>query len=216
MRFVLSLLLLGLSIVSASAEPVYAWKAGSDGRQDLFRNGKRLGSWNPAVNIFTTLAHEQIPYDGSQDGSLCYCPDTDTMVAPPSGDDALAEVNALRAARGLPPFIKDDHLTSAARTAAQHRACNLCSGHTSNDFACLPAGCSASAAGCAAWHPSEGWGSCCTYDSYTYNNPRMFTDRWGARWESVRRSCRWPFCLILPCGSALSVSATGVVSEIVP
>jgi hypothetical protein len=168
MRFVLSLLLFGLSLANASAEAVYVWKSGIDGRQDLFRDNKRIGSWNPAVNIFTTLTREQIPYDGLEDGFLCFCPDTDTIVAAPSGDDALAEVNAVRAARGLQPFIKDDDLTIAARTAAQYRARTLCAGHTSNDFACLPAGCSASAAGCAAWHPSWGWGSCCTYDNFTY------------------------------------------------
>src|SRR5439155_9239085 len=125
MRFVLSLLLFGLLIASASAEPVYAWKTGSDGRQDLFRDGKRLGSWNPAVNTFTTLTHEQIPYDGSEDGFLCFYPETDTIVALPSGDDALAEVNAVRAARGLRPFLKDDNFTVAARTAAKHRARTL-------------------------------------------------------------------------------------------
>jgi len=182
MRFVLSLMLFGLLIAGASAEPIYAWKSEIDGRQDLFRDGKRLGSWNPAVNIFTTRTHEQIPYDGSQDSLLCFCPDTDTIVAPPSGDDALAEVNAVRAARRLPPFIKDDNLTIAAYTAAKHRARHLCSGHTSNDFACLPAGCSASAAGCAAWHPSDGWGSCCTYDSYTYAGAAWALGKDGKRY----------------------------------
>src|SRR5205807_2319229 len=108
MRFVLSLLLFGLLIASARATPVYVWKTGYGGSQDLFRDGKQLGSWNPAVNTFTTRTQEQIPYDGSQDG-LIFCPDTDTIVAPASGDDALAEVNAVRAARGLRAFIKDDN-----------------------------------------------------------------------------------------------------------
>jgi hypothetical protein len=82
--------------------------------------------------------------------------------------EALDEVNATRAARGLPPFVKDDGLTQAAVGAAKYRAEHLMAGHTSNDFAFLPAGASAPAAGCAAWEPSLGWGSCCTYDSYTY------------------------------------------------
>jgi hypothetical protein len=182
MRLLLSLLLLDLFIASASAEPVYAWKTGTDGRQDLFRNGAWLGSWNPAVNIFTTRTQEQIPYAGVQDGLLCFYPDTGAMMAPASRDDALAEVNALRTARGLRPFIKDDNLTLAARTAAAHRARNLCPGHTSNDFACLPAGCSAAAAGCAAWYPSEGWGSCCTYDNYTYAGAAWAIGRDGKRY----------------------------------
>src|SRR5262249_41577712 len=135
MRFVLTLLLFALSLANASAEAVYAWKPRTDGRQDLFRDGRRLGSWDPAGNIFTTLAQAQIPYDGSEEGSLCFYPDTDTVVAPPSGDDALAEVNAARAARGLRPFLRDDDLTVAARTAAQYRARALCAGHTGNDFA---------------------------------------------------------------------------------
>ncbi len=41
-------------------------------------------------------------------------------------------------------------------------------GHTANDFAAVPAGTSATSAGCAAWDPGMGWGSCCTYDRYTY------------------------------------------------
>src|SRR4051794_14785609 len=35
-----------------------------------------------------------------------------------SGDDALAEVNAQRASRGLRPFIRDEGLTQAARACA--------------------------------------------------------------------------------------------------
>jgi hypothetical protein len=82
--------------------------------------------------------------------------------------EALDEVNAVRAARGLRPLVKDDGLTEAALGAAKYRADRLMAGHTSNDFAFLPAGASAPSAGCAAWEPSLGWGSCCTYDSYTY------------------------------------------------
>lgn len=83
-------------------------------------------------------------------------------------DDALAEVNAARAARGLRPFLRDDGLTQAARWASRHRARYLIEGHTDNDFWWLPDGCSATAAGCAAWEPGLGWGSCCTYEGHTY------------------------------------------------
>jgi len=82
--------------------------------------------------------------------------------------EALDEVNAARAARGLRPFVKDDGLTQAAVAAATFRATGLIAGHTANDFGFLPAGASAPAAGCAAWEPSLGWGSCCTYEAYTY------------------------------------------------
>jgi len=86
-----------------------------------------------------------------------------------SGADALAEVNATRAQRGLPPFMPDPMLNQAAQACARQRAARMIDGHLpESDFAYLPAGVSASAAGCAAWEPSMGWGACCTYDSYTY------------------------------------------------
>lgn len=89
--------------------------------------------------------------------------------------EALDEVNATRAARGLPPYVRDPGLTQAASTIALQRASRLIAGHTSNDFAGLPAGSNASASGCAAWPAGMGWGSCCTYDRYTYA---------GAAWAS--------------------------------
>lgn len=84
----------------------------------------------------------------------------------PPAYDALWEVNNARAARGLPPFAWDDGLTRAAAQCAAFRAVRRIEGHTGNDFAALPPGSWASAAGCAAWHPSWGWGSCCCYDNY--------------------------------------------------
>lgn len=82
--------------------------------------------------------------------------------------DAIDEVNATRAARGLSPFKHDPQLTVAAREAAKQRAASHIAGHLANDFACLPSGAVATAAGCGAWLPGEGWGTCCTYDNYTY------------------------------------------------
>lgn len=91
------------------------------------------------------------------------------IAANPSGaQEALDEVNATRAARGLPPYVRDPGLTQAAMTIAMQRAARLTQGHTANDFAGVPAGTTASASGCAAWPASMGWGSCCTYDRYTY------------------------------------------------
>jgi len=83
----------------------------------------------------------------------------------PSGD-ALSEVNAARAARGLRPYLRDEGLTLAAERAASFRASLRIAGHTKNDFSFLPPGSSASAAGCGALDPSWGWASCCTYDGY--------------------------------------------------
>lgn len=88
------------------------------------------------------------------------------QVATPA--EVLAEVNALRAQRGLPPYILDPALAQGATACAIHRAQRGIQGHSANDFAFLPAGCRASAAGCAAWPVSMGWGSCCIYERATY------------------------------------------------
>src|SRR6266566_4553147 len=85
-----------------------------------------------------------------------------------AGENALSEVNATRAARGLRPYVEDSSLTAAATAAAEFRAARRIAGHTSNDFGFVPAGAWARAAGCAAWEPSWGWGACCTYESWTY------------------------------------------------
>ncbi len=83
-------------------------------------------------------------------------------------NDALAEVNATRAKRGLRPFQHDPQLTQAALQCAQIRASRRIAGHLANDFAYLPAGSTARSAGCGAMEPSWGWGTCCTYENYTY------------------------------------------------
>src|SRR5436190_24011606 len=68
--------------------------------------------------------------------------------------DALDEVNAVRVARGLKPFLRDDNLTAGAPNVAQFRAARRCAGPTSNDFSGLPAAVTASASACAAWPAS--------------------------------------------------------------
>src|SRR5262249_16521319 len=70
--------------------------------------------------------------------------------------DALAQVNALRAARGLPAYQHDPQLHEAAKGCAAFRARHRIAGHTSSDFAFLPAGSGATAAGCAAWPAGSG------------------------------------------------------------
>jgi len=95
---------------------------------------------------------------------------------------ALDEVNAIRKANGLPPYVYDAGLEEAAKRCSQARAASFIAGHTSNDFAYLPAGVSADAAGCAAWHPSMGWGSCCMFDNYTYAGAAYTFGRDGNRY----------------------------------
>jgi hypothetical protein len=96
--------------------------------------------------------------------------------------EALDEVNAARAARGLRPFVRDAGLTSAAAGCAEFRAARLIEGHTANDFAALPAGAHATGSGCAAWEPWLGWGSCCTYEGYTYAGAAYAMGRDGRRY----------------------------------
>jgi hypothetical protein len=88
----------------------------------------------------------------------------------------------VRAQRGLRPFLRDEELTIAAERAAAFRAALLIAGHTANDFAYLPPGAVARAAGCAAWTPDGGWGSCCTYEPWTYA---------GAAWRMGRDGRRY-------------------------
>jgi hypothetical protein len=96
--------------------------------------------------------------------------------------DGLDEVNAQRAARGLRPFLRDDNLTRAAQDCAAFRAQRGIFGHTSNDFAFVPAGSFASSAGCAAYPASYGWMSCCVYDNYTYAGAAWVTGADGKRY----------------------------------
>src|SRR5207253_2171809 len=98
-----------------------------------------------------------------------------------SEGDGLDEVNALRAARGLPPFVRDEGLAQAAQACAAFRAANGLFGHTANDFAFVPAGTFARSAGCAAYPAGDGWLSCCVYDHYTYGGAAWVTGRDGRR-----------------------------------
>lgn len=111
-----------------------------------------------------------------------------TPIAPtPTGPlhgatEALDEVNAARKAYGLPPFARDDGLTEAAAAAAVYRAAHLMAGHTGNDFAYLPTGAKADAAGCAAWTPDWGWGACCTYERWQYAGAAWAPGKDGRRY----------------------------------
>ena len=77
--------------------------------------------------------------------------------------EALDLVNAQRKANGLPPYQRDEGLTKAAAAAAEYRAAHGIAVHTANDFAFLPAGARADAAGCAAWR--TGFGACAVFDT---------------------------------------------------
>lgn len=86
--------------------------------------------------------------------------------------DSLAEVNAMRARRGLRPFIPDPLLTQGAMACADARASRRLHAHTGNDFAYLPPGAHARAGGCegGSWGygAEQEWSTCCTFENYTY------------------------------------------------
>jgi uncharacterized protein YkwD len=88
--------------------------------------------------------------------------------APVERSAALDDVNRQRAARGLPAYVRDDGLEQAALAAASYRAAHGIRGHTGNDFAFLPQGSSAPAAGCAAVDASWGFLSCCRFENWTF------------------------------------------------
>lgn len=62
--------------------------------------------------------------------------------------DAFADLNAYRERNGLPKFARDEGLSRAAEEIVQFRAARLMRGHTPSDFAFLPRGSGADAAGC--------------------------------------------------------------------
>lgn len=100
---------------------------------------------------------------------------------PVGGVEALDELNELRKKRGLKPYIRDNGLTLAAARAARARADRLLFGHLDNDFACLPSGTRADAAGCAAY-ANTGWLSCCMWELATYGGAAYVVGRDGKRY----------------------------------
>lgn len=101
----------------------------------------------------------------------------------PKTKEALDEVNATRAARGLYPYVYDEGLTVAAKRLALTRATYLIEGHLANDFAAVPPGSYARSTGCAAWPPHLGWGSCCQYDTqFRYAGAAWHMGRDGRRY----------------------------------
>lgn len=112
----------------------------------------------------------------------------------PAATEALAEVNAARARRGLPAFIRDEGLTAGAMQCAKIRAAGRVKGHLGwngcpiqySDFACMPLGYPRPrATGAGALAPSWGWVTCATYDRYTYGGAAYVTGRDGLRYMSL-------------------------------
>lgn len=132
--------------------------------------GRRNRRWQPAYEPAQTWQ------SGYQEAPAQYYAPTAPVVASSTpttastGDDALAEVNAARAQRGLPPYLNDPLLNQAARACAYQRAARGIEGHLpESDFTYVrQVGANATTCGCAAWTPDWGWGACETYGNYTY------------------------------------------------
>lgn len=170
-RFLLAALALALALTDAEAGPLR--RRAQQSYQPSYQS-------SPPLPVTTAPSGEYVtnytPVVASSEPSASPAP-TGSFVG-----DGLDEVNAKRAARGLPPFIRDEGLTQAASACATFRAEHGLFGHTSNDFAFVPPGSSASSAGCAAYPASYGWMSCCTYEGYTYAGAAWVTGRDGRRY----------------------------------
>jgi hypothetical protein len=133
----------------------YSWLPVSsyDSQLALYDGNVQVGSWR-----FTDKTYWRRDADGyfRQDK----CPTAEPVRNVTEKADAIDEVNARRASKGLRPFISDPTLAKAALACARHRAANLIRGHC-NDFSFVPAGYPHGPAGCACWEPGTGWGSCC-------------------------------------------------------
>lgn len=136
------------------------------------------------------------------------------LAAPVLGADALAEVNAAREARGLRPFIRDDGLVAAAEAAARFRAERLLAGHSQNDFAFLPAGCTASAAGCGAMDSSWGFQACAMYENHTHAGAASVRGRDGKIYHHLfvrnggAAECASGTCSTGSCSASVTVTTT--------
>lgn len=120
--------------------------------------------------------------------------------------DALDQVNYERSLRGLRPYKRDHNLAIAAKGCCRYRCNNFIEGHA-NDFTFLPQECKfgpyshlyQGPAGCARWsivnhrkfnlfdkngkrYQYSGWGSCCTYENWTYAGAYYCTGRDGNKY----------------------------------
>ncbi len=152
------------------------------------RTAVQQPTYSPSVSSYSTMSAASSTYtDGSITTTSSSSSESSTVIigGEAGAVEALGEVNAKRAARGLRPLIMDPNLTIAAQRTASFRARNLLFGHVtggSGDFGFLPPGTNAASAGCAAYPESYGWLSCCTYEGYTYGGAAWALGRDGKRY----------------------------------
>lgn len=102
-----------------------------------------------------------------------------------AAEPALDEVNALRKAKGLKPYLIDSGLQLGAEKCADYRAAHLIEGHTRNDFRFLPLKVEAEAAGAGAAVPKAGWLSCCVYEDWDYAGAAYKVGKNGKRYMTI-------------------------------
>ena len=166
-----------------AADPSYHWQPYPDGdttQVALVCDGKQIGAYRFRDGLYR-------PYNAA-------CDTWDAATTPPikpptlpkeDSTDALDEVNAARAARGLRPFTRDDGLTQAAKACAAYRAKRLIAGHSPDDFRFVPNGSRASAAGAGAGADSFGWLTCCSWEPWTYAGAAWSRGADGRRFMSL-------------------------------
>jgi len=143
----------------------------------LYCGDKQLGNWR-----FTDKTYWRREADGWFYKDKCPIGEP----AKPTNEkaNAIDEVNARRASKGLRPYTSDPTLAKAALECARYRATHLIRGHT-DDFSFVPAGYPHGPAGCACWEPGTGWGSCCSDENWTYAGAAWAMGRDGMRYMSL-------------------------------
>lgn len=160
-RFALAALMLLVLVSSASAQSRRE-------RRQMQRQGQNQG-WSEGWTVVETpqIVATAPPVSPGP-------PEVGPTVTPPKPDDfngsadAMDEVNAKRARKGLPPLQRDPLLCQAAYECARQRAARNIHGHLpESDFSYLPSGAHATVGGAGALEDSWGWETC-AYDSMQY------------------------------------------------
>lgn len=170
------------------------------------------------VLLFTGNAVAQVPGTSFLATTVSYLAEPAEHLPEPSEDapalksdtngseQALDEVNAARAKRGLRALILDPLLSRAAYKAAQLRSERGIHGHLpEGDMTCLPSGAAADAAGCAALDSSWGWQSCC-WDDPQYTHA-------GAAWVMGNDGRRYMHIFVRTEGRASATKSVETVTE---
>lgn len=185
-RFALASLMLLVLVSSAFAQSRKEQRQMQREQRRMERNGWSQG-WTEVVGSSTMLVAPPAATTPPVvvDGPPPVISDT-KPVDNTGSNDAMDEVNAKRAQKGLRPLQKDPLLCQGAYECAKRRASRGIHGHLpESDFSCLPSGAQASVGGAGALEDSWGWETC-AYDStqYTVGGAAWVRGRDGLRYMS--------------------------------